>query len=144
MEKYSFDKWGWFSENTIMGRQTTVAPPQHGEKVVGQPYPNWSGLEWIMTPYIEPVFQPIPEPIIEYKHILTRYELKTRFTVLERCRIRRESKINEVIFDFMDLLESTLEPDLDDPNMILGLNALERYGLISEGRAQEILTKYPI
>lgn len=49
--KYSFDKFGWYSSEEIPSRQTEVIPPMCGTPVVGQPYPNFTGYEWILLPY---------------------------------------------------------------------------------------------
>lgn len=49
--KYSFDYWGWFTLEVIPSRQTEIAPPPCGTPVVGEPYPNFTGYEWILLPY---------------------------------------------------------------------------------------------
>jgi len=58
---YSFDSWGWLAQGEIPGRTTSIEPPQHGDKIVGQPYPNFISPEqgWAMPNYSEP---PIPDP----------------------------------------------------------------------------------
>ena len=57
---HSFDTHGWLSDVQISGRTTDVAPPAHGTKTVGLPYPNFTGVDWVMVPYSEPVQTTIP------------------------------------------------------------------------------------
>lgn len=52
---YFYDSNGWLSDVEIPGRSTGIEPPEHGEKIVGEPYPNWTGVEWSMAIYSEPV-----------------------------------------------------------------------------------------
>jgi hypothetical protein len=51
MMKYSFDNFGWYSSVEIPNRQTEVIPPICGTAVVGEPFPNFTGYEWIWLPY---------------------------------------------------------------------------------------------
>lgn len=60
--EYSFDSHGWLAPSKIQGRTTDVVPPTHGEKVVGQPYPNWTGHSWVMVTYTDPVIPTPPNP----------------------------------------------------------------------------------
>ena len=57
---YSYDSYGWFSAEEIPGRTTSIEPPQHGDKTVGQPFPNWTGHEWVLATYYEPPAPPAP------------------------------------------------------------------------------------
>lgn len=59
-----FDSNGWLTETEIANRVTNITPPEHGAKVVGQLYPNFTGVEWVMAPYSEPVPQP-PAPYVD-------------------------------------------------------------------------------
>ena len=59
---YSFNSYGWLSAEPIAGRETSVEPPAHGDKEVGQPYPNFTGVEWVLVDYSEPVI-PVPPQI---------------------------------------------------------------------------------
>ena len=58
---YSFDSYGWLSAEEIPNRTTSIEPPQHGDKIVGEPYPNFISPEqgWAMPNYSEP---PVPDP----------------------------------------------------------------------------------
>ena len=63
---YSFDSYGWLSTEEIPGRTTGIEPPAHGDKTVGQPYPNFISPDqgWAMPDYVEPVPPPPPPPPI--------------------------------------------------------------------------------
>jgi hypothetical protein len=63
MTIYSFDNYGWLSDSIIHGRTTSIQPPTHGAKTVGQPYPNFTGIEWVLVNYTEPV--PYVAPVVE-------------------------------------------------------------------------------
>ena len=58
----SFDSHGWLSLVEIPGRITEAALP--GDPwdlypVVGKPYPNFTGVEWVLATYSDP---PVPDP----------------------------------------------------------------------------------
>lgn len=57
---YYFDEYGWPTSKAILDRETEIAPPPHGEPVVGQPHPNFTGKDWIMVEYFDP--PPLPAP----------------------------------------------------------------------------------
>lgn len=82
-----------------------------------------------------------PEPAPEVVDMrITKQKFKLRFTQDERVLIRETAKTNPVVFDFQDLLDSGSHADLEDIVLITGLNAMEQFSLIAEGRANEILT----
>jgi hypothetical protein len=134
---YSYDSYGWFSAQEIPGRTTTVEPPTHGDKVVGELYPNYTGIEWVMVAYSDPVIPAPPPP--PRQSILTKLEYLRRFTQDERVAIRNAAKVNAVLEDYMALLDLAQEINLDDPDTIAGVQMLEAAGLLNAGRAQEIL-----
>lgn len=52
---HSYDSYGWLSLADIPGRTTEATPPTHiAAPIVGQPWPNWTGVEWAMLPYVDP------------------------------------------------------------------------------------------
>lgn len=61
---YSFDSYGWLSLAEIAGRTTEIEPPQHGNKIVGDPFPNFISPTdgWTMATYYEPPAPPPPVP----------------------------------------------------------------------------------
>lgn len=82
-------------------------------------------------------FGPVKQPI---NTKMTKQKFKLRFTQEERIAIREASKVNPVVFDFQDLLDSGSHADLADDVLITGLNAMESLSLLDEGRANEILS----
>ena len=64
---YNFDERGFYSTNSkYKDRVTGIAPsPIPGNPIEGELYPNWSGISWVMLPYIAPPDEaevaPIPE-----------------------------------------------------------------------------------
>ncbi len=48
---YFYDNYGWLSDS---GRATSIDPKFKGSPVVGELYPNFSGIEWQLCVYAEP------------------------------------------------------------------------------------------
>ena len=102
---------------------------------------NWietdtAGIGWT---YADGVFTPpvvVPPPPVR---VLSKVAYLKRFTQTERINIRAAAAVNPVVDDYVQLLNLTNEVDLDDPDTVGGVNALEAAGLLSAGRAAEIL-----
>lgn len=133
---YSYDNYGWLSANEIAGRTTDVEPPAHGDKVVGQDYPNWTGVEWVLVPYSEPVIVP-PTPVRQT--ILTKKEMLLRITPQEYSSIKMAASLNSEVDYFWQIFTLAENVYLDDPVTLAGFAALESGGVIAAGRASEIL-----
>ncbi len=133
---HSFDSYGWLSSSPIAGRETDVEPPAHGDKIVGQPFPNWTGFEWVLVPYAEPV---IPAPVIPSKRILTKKEMLLRITPAEYGAIRAAAAVDTNVDYFWQLYTLAEEVDKDDLVTITGFQTLEAAGILEPGRAAEIL-----
>lgn len=71
---------------------------------------------------------------------ITKLAFKQRFTAEERIAIRTAAAVNPIVYDFQDLVDSATYIDLERPDTVAAVNALEQYGLIAEGRASEILS----
>jgi len=71
---------------------------------------------------------------------ITRLAFKKRMTDAERIAVRGAAAVNDTIYDFMDLLSDATYVDLEDPETVAGVAALEGAGLLGAGRASEILT----
>jgi hypothetical protein len=132
---YSYDHYGWYSEAVIAGRQTDSSPPAHGPKTVGQPFPNWTGVEWVMAVYAEPP-APVPVPT---QRILTKLEYMNRFTDAELAGIYTAAKTVVAVEIWLEKFKLASEINLDDPITIAGLQAMEAATLLATGRSQEIL-----
>jgi hypothetical protein len=134
---YSYDSYGWFSAQEIPGRTTTVEPPTHGDKVVGELYPNYTGIEWVMVAYSDPVIPAPPAP--PRQSILSKLEYMDRFTDAELAGIYTAAKSVVQVEVWLEKFKLASEINLDDPRTIAGVQALEAAGLLNAGRAQEIL-----
>ena len=60
MSMYLYDNYGWYAGEGGGDRSTTAVPPNHTGPTVGVPYPNWTGLAWVLVDYSVPV---VPTPI---------------------------------------------------------------------------------
>ena len=133
---YSYDSYGWLSAQEIPGRTTSVEPPAHGDKIVGQPYPNFTGVEWVLVDYSEPVIPPAPTPPKDPISVLA---FRSRFTDAEKVVIYTAAKASVEVQIWLDDLMVASDVKIDDPRTVGGVQALEAAGLISAGRAAEIL-----
>lgn len=79
-------------------------------------------------------------PTEKSKLWITKLAFKQRFTTEERIAIRTAASVNPIVYDFQDLVDSATYIDLERPDTVAAVNALEQYGLIAEGRAAEILS----
>ena len=70
---------------------------------------------------------------------LTKLEYLRRFTVDERVAIRAAAEQNAVLADYLQLMELAQDINTGDADTIAAVTVLEQAGLISDGRAQEIL-----
>lgn len=105
---------------------TIVLSPDHN-----WPIPEGHTLELLELP---PIPEPGPTPILQ----LTQLEFLRRFTSQER--ISAKTSNDPIIEDFMYLLTLAQDIRLDDPDTIAGVHYLEQQGILSVGRAEEILT----
>ncbi len=71
--------------------------------------------------------------------ILTKLEYMNRFTDNELATIYTVAKQNVAVEIWLEKFKLSSEVYLDDPRTVAGVQALEYYGLIGQGRAQEIL-----
>lgn len=102
---------------------------------------GWTLIDgvWAAPVIVVPV-EPAPVAVIPPK--VSPVEFKMLFTAQERIAIRAARASDPVIDDFFDILE---DPRLTEVNLALasnqqGLGYLESLGLLSHGRAAEILT----
>lgn len=76
-------------------------------------------------------------PEIQKTELLTQLAFLRRFTAPERIAIRAST--DPIIVDFLHLLTLAQDIELADPDTVAGVNYLEQQGLLSAGRAAEIL-----
>ncbi len=85
-------------------------------------------------------FRQVPEtPIVSPKRTLTKLEYMNRFTETELAAIYTAAKTVVSIEIWLEKFKLATEINLDDAEMVSGLQAMEAAGLISAGRAAEIL-----
>ena len=74
---------------------------------------------------------------------ITIKAFRNRFTMEEKVAIEDAAKENTTVKVFLEDLHSSTFVNLNDEQLIQGLEALESLGLIDEGRA-EVITQSPI
>lgn len=135
---HSYDSYGWLSLTNIPARQTEVEPPAHNpECVAGQPWPNWTGIEWVTLIYSPPVpVSPPPQP-----RPLSILAFRSRFTDGEKIAIYTAAESSLGVRVWLDDLAAAQGQmvDLNDERIVAGVNAMEFGGLIGAGRAEQIL-----
>lgn len=140
-----FDDYGILSADPIPGRSTDVAPPD-------TPLPQgfvwrWEGYDWAPFDPAPPAAQPAPT---QNRHI-TQLAFRRRFTKAERSAVEwaavdkpdrpdPERQMAAALRADLKDQEQAGFIDLDDPDLIEGVTAMEGYGLIAAGRAAEILS----
>ena len=136
---YSFDIFGWLSDDVLPDRATTVEPPQHGAKEVGQPYPNWTGVEWVMAVYADPP-APAEEPIVPFPGPMSKLQFLSLLTDAEYVGILTAAKTVPQVEAWIKKFELAEDVRLDDPRTIAGMNGLEAATLLGVGRAARVLS----
>ena len=135
----SFDSHGWLTLAVDPSRQTAIAPPSHEEApVVGQPWPNFTGNQWVMANYVEPPAY-APEPI-NYGTRVTRLAFRNRFTGTEKVNLYTAATSNAALRVYLDDLAAATFVDLTRADTIASVNALATAGVITGARATAILT----
>lgn len=89
--------------------------------------------------HVEPppvVVQPEPQPVVR---TVTRLEYMNRFTDSELAGLWTAAKTVVQIELWLEKFKLAEFINLDDPRTVAGLQALEGAGLLTEGRANEIL-----
>ncbi len=70
---------------------------------------------------------------------LPKVDYLKRFTQAERIAIRNAGKTDDLVNDYIELMNAAVTVHLDDPDTVAGVNALESAGALATGRAAEIL-----
>lgn len=88
---------------------------------------------WADTGYL-----PVADPEPAAPRWIHKALFKRRFTAQERIAIRAASASDPVLFDFMDVLDTTEQVFLDDAELIQGLGYLVLLNLLGSGRMAQI------
>lgn len=85
----------------------------------------------------EPEPAPLPEP--PPPRALSPLEFMERLTKAERIAIRRASRQNDDLADWLDMLLGAREVNVTDPRTVAGVQALVQAGLLTPERAAALL-----
>lgn len=102
---------------------------------------EWSGMEFATHDHT-PVAEIAPDGAIvgQSSRILTKLEYLRRFTQDERIAIRQAATQSPVLDDYLRLLDMAQEVNTGDPDTVAAVRMLEAVGLLSQGRAIEVLS----
>jgi hypothetical protein len=90
---------------------------------------DWTGVGYAPAP--PPVA--VPEP-----RWMSQADFKRRLTAAERIAIRAARPTDPIIDDFLDILDSTINVNLDDPDLVAGLGYMVATGLLGAERPAQI------
>lgn len=99
---------------------------------------EWVGFEFALFDHVlqtDPVIEQPPATVFEWGAM----EFLRRFTPEERIAARVARQSDVVLNDFFSLLELAPSVHSNDPDVIAGMQYLTHIGVISVGRAAEIL-----
>ena len=150
---FEFDLYGWFAGGVAAAGLRTVpsAPPSQSTTTTeGELRANWSGVAWVMRPYVAPL--PEPEaPAVAAPRIVSVLGFRRRFTPDEKAAIEwaavdRPDQPDEMRMQAASLRATLADQaaaqfiDLEDPATARGVQGLEVLGILAPGRALEIIT----
>ena len=152
--KYSFDDYGWYSLEEIPNRQTDIIPPPFGNKIVGEPYPNFTGYEWILLPYVTPIPINIVEPTEPIAIDVPIKSVDTSLTFLEfmmngiftdeeviaiYAKSKEDSQMGLMVYITLDGFKQANGIELHHPNTLRSFSIWVMAGVITQERINEIL-----
>jgi len=118
-----FDTYGWLSLAEIPGRSTDVEPGEvPADRVVGQPWPNFTGEAWVMLLYSEPPSQPEPP---KAPRLVTVGAFFDRFGPLKWEILADQSPLVQAVIRDAQVRRHI---DLDNPDLPGGLAILQGAG----------------
>lgn len=99
---------------------------------------EWSGMDFATHDHtmIAPAADPVSLPV---GAVYSKLAYLRRFTQIERIAIRSAAAQNMALADYLALLELAEEIDTGDADTVAAVMMLEQLGLISAGRANEVL-----
>lgn len=132
---FQFDEHGWLVTEGYPDRTTDIAPPEMPyQRTLGQPWPNFTGLQWVVAPY---KLQPsVTEQAVSGP--LTKLSFIRRFTLSER--IHMTSSDDPIIQDGLLMSQVAEDITLTDPDTVAFVMYARDNGYITPERAEEILT----
>lgn len=117
------------SVGTVVADDATLAAKGFAKLDLGASRPEgvWNPASLAFDP-------PPPAP-----RTLTPSTFKQRFTLAERTAIRAAGATDMVIADYLDILATARDVDLNDANVVAGLDYMVGQALITASRKDEIL-----
>ena len=121
---------------------TPIAPPA----TTGSEVAYWQGINWvvlaerphIITPPVVPEDNNLPT-----LSAISKIDYLRLFTQAERIAIYTFAQTNPIARDYQYMLDSSTIVSLNDIDIASGLELFEDQGIISTGRAAQILTNQP-
>ncbi len=120
---HHYDNHGWYSTAEIPDRSTQVGPSNvPTERVVGQPWPNWTGEGWAMRDYAEP---PALTPPSSAPRLITVGAFFDRFGPLKWEILADQSPLVQAVIRDAQVRRHI---DLSNPDLSGGLAILQGAG----------------
>jgi hypothetical protein len=105
------------------------------DNVVPQPSPGWLYKNGVFSPPPEP-----PAPPVIDRWVIGKVAMISRFTPQEYVGIVSATKTDVEVQAWYDLFQAASKVDLKDQRTVAGINALVPKNLITQARADTILT----
>lgn len=138
---YKYDDYGWYAgETTDTDRVTDQVPPiLDTNRVVGRPYPNYYGYNWVLAIYSEP---PVNTPT---------YKVLNQLQFIELCQEVGGMTDDALVAAKNDILLAAMwikfnaakEFAINDIRTVKGLEVLEALGYLQKS-VQYIIANWPI
>lgn len=98
------------------------------------------GWSWTGTELVPPIINEEPPPELPPTTIITKLAFRNRFTQAEKIALYTAAETNIPIRVYLDDVNAATFIDLSRSDTIIGVQQLEAAGLLTQGRANEILT----
>lgn len=118
-----YDIYGWYTPSEVPGRATDVAPDSPPtDRVVGKPWPNFTGEVWVLMPYTEPTAPPASTPA---PRLITVGAFFDRFGPLKWQILADQSPLVQAVIRDAQVRRHI---DLSNPDLPGGLAILQSAG----------------
>ena len=109
--------------------------------LIANPLPSGLGVKEVAEPGARAVWDEQALVFVEAQvpRVMTRLEFLRRFTAAERIATRAAAVGNPAVADMLALQDAASYIDLDDPDTQAGVAYLESLGIITAGRAAQVL-----
>ncbi len=126
--------WQRFEQGQPVGDPGPLPNPLQGFAASELLDLGWLHADWTGVGYAPaPPAAALPEP-----RWMSQADFKRRLTAVERIAIRAARPTDPIIDDFLDILDSTINVNLDDPDLVAGLGYMVATGLLGAERPAQI------